>query len=459
MAYEILSDKKKTQITELVNTTDGLKLQQFLPETSADITSITNIDGVSGSNVQEALESIQENINAITGGGTVTNVNGVKGAVNLAEGTNIGIVVDGQNITISTPAEENKINEIYVNDVKVNVNANRQAKATITKATVGLSKVNNVAITEAQVNQIATNTENITTAQEKADEAYTIAKGKSSSYTFDTYETMVATLKAAPKNKYNVGDNLYIKALNVPDYWVAGQLSTNTGTYGYYDISPLESDKTVLVDYQTKNLTTAINVNGSSKTTVESALQAINTLAATNKTNIQTLDGVTGGLQEEITKIKNGDTVVPNATNATNATNVNLTGKVTADTTNGDKVEISAGSGTKASFNVGNAKKAATADKLTTPRTIGVTVNSGKKSDNSTNITGTGSANFDGSANKTITVELGASGVTAGTYSAVQVNAKGLVTAGANMIEFDSGTGQPSTSLAVGGLFFKNFTK
>ena len=67
MAYEILSDKKKTQITELVNTTDGLKLQQFLPETSADITSITNIDGVSGSNVQEALESIQENINAITG--------------------------------------------------------------------------------------------------------------------------------------------------------------------------------------------------------------------------------------------------------------------------------------------------------------------------------------------------------------------------------------------------------
>lgn len=454
MAYEILRDKKKTQVTQLVNTADGLKLQQYYPETTAEVTNIKAIAGVTGTNVQQALESIQGNINDITGGGTVTNVNGVKGAVNIAEGTNIGVTVSGQNITISTPAEENVINEVQLNGTKITPTG-KKVNVQVTKSTVGLSNVNNVAITQTQVDQIGTNTENITKAQEKADEAYTIAKGKTSSYTFDTYETMVAELKSAPKNKYNVGDNLYIRALNVPDYWVAEQLSTNTGTYGYYDISPLESDKTVLKDYQTKNLVTPINVNGTTKTTVESALQAINTLAGTNKTDIQGLDGALGIVQENVTKILNGETEVPNATEAIKATDVDLAVTVTADTTNGDKVSIGAGNGKKAEFNVVNAKKSATSDKLTTARKITVNVNSGKKSDNTTNISGTGNATFDGSADKSISVELGASGVTAGAYSAVQVNAKGIVTGGGNIVEFDTGTGQPSTNLAVGGLFFK----
>lgn len=454
MAYEILSDKKKTQVTQLVNTADGLKLQQYYPETTAEVTNIKAIAGVTGTNVQQALESIQGNINDITGGGTVTNVNGVKGAVNIAEGTNIGVTVSGQNITISTPAEENVINEVQLNGTKITPTG-KKVNVQVTKATVGLSNVNNVAITQTQVDQIGTNTENITKAQEKADEAYTIAKGKTSSYTFDTYETMVAELKSAPKNKYNVGDNLYIRALNVPDYWVAEQLSTNTGTYGYYDISPLESDKTVLKDYQTKNLVTPINVGRTTKTTVESALQAINTLAGTNKTDIQGLDGALGTVQENVTKILNGETEVPKATEATKAKNVDLAVTVTADTTNGDKVSIGAGTGKKAEFNVVNAKKSATSDKLTTARKITVNVNSGKKSNNTTDILGTGNATFDGSADKSISVELGASGVTAGAYSAVQVNAKGIVTGGGNIVEFDTGTGQPSTNLAVGGLFFK----
>lgn len=454
MAYEILSDKKKTQVTQLVNTADGLKLQQYYPETTAEVTNIKAIAGVTGTNVQQALESIQGNINDITGGGTVTNVNGVKGAVNIAEGTNIGVTVEGQNITISTPAEENVINEVQLNGTKITPTG-KKVNVQVTKATVGLSNVNNVAITQTQVDQIGTNTENITKAQEKADEAYTIAKGKTSSYTFDTYETMVAELRSAPKNKYNVGDNLYIRALNVPDYWVAEQLSTNTGTYGYYDISPLESDKTVLKDYQTKNLVTPINVGGTTKTTVESALQAINTLAGTNKTDIQRLDVALGTVQENVTKILIGETVVPKAAEATKATDVDLAVTVTADTTNGDKVSIGAGNGKKAEFNVVNAKKSATSDKLTTARKITVNVNSGKKSNNTTDILGTGNATFDGSADKSISVELGASGVTAGAYSAVQVNAKGIVTGGGNIVEFDTGTGQPSTNLAVGGLFFK----
>ena len=67
----------------------------------------------------------------------------------------------------------------------------------------------------------------------------------------------------------------------------------------------------------------------------------------------------------------------------------------------------------------------------------------------------TGNTTFDGSADKSIAVTLANTGVTAGTYSAVAVDAKGRVTAGSQIIEWGtSGQKEPSASLAVGGLFF-----
>lgn len=67
----------------------------------------------------------------------------------------------------------------------------------------------------------------------------------------------------------------------------------------------------------------------------------------------------------------------------------------------------------------------------------------------------TGSTDFDGSADKTIALTLANSGVTAGTYSAVAVDAKGRVTAGNQIIEWGAkGQTEPSANLAVGGLFF-----
>lgn len=66
-----------------------------------------------------------------------------------------------------------------------------------------------------------------------------------------------------------------------------------------------------------------------------------------------------------------------------------------------------------------------------------------------------GSAAFDGSADKSITLTLANSGVAAGTYSAVAVDAKGRVTAGNQIIEWGAkGQTEPSADLAVGGLFF-----
>lgn len=98
-----------------------------------------------------------------------------------------------------------------------------------------------------------------------------------------------------------------------------------------------------------------------------------------------------------------------------------------------------------ANFENGTTKvgKAQSADKLTTAHKISLSGDA------------TGDTTFDGSADKTIDVTLANSGVTAGTYSALTVDAKGRATAGAQIIEWGtSGQTTPSASLAVGGLFF-----
>ena len=154
---------------------------------------------------------------------------------------------------------------------------------------------------------------------------------------------------------------------------------------------------------QPKILSTAITVDGTSKTTVEAALSAINDLAATDKTNI----GVNAG------------NIAQNAADI-----LTLQGYFT---------------------NTGVALKAV---KLNTARTIAASGDI------------TWSVSFDGSDNVTATATLSNTGVTAGTYSAVTVDAKGRVSAGGQMIEIgskteDPTTNQPSDSLAIGGLFFE----
>lgn len=94
--------------------------------------------------------------------------------------------------------------------------------------------------------------------------------------------------------------------------------------------------------------------------------------------------------------------------------------------------------------NLENGTKAAgKATKLATERKISISGDA------------TGSTDFDGNADKTIALTLANSGVAAGTYSAVAVDAKGRVTAGSQIVEWGAkGQTQPSANLAVGGLFF-----
>lgn len=361
----------KFQIIQKVSAEDTVLIH---PETEADVVKYDGkTAGITAGNVQGAIDEVYEQVKGITGGGIVTGVKGDKetayrkGNVNLTP-ANIGAEPSG---TVSTH------------------NSSGTAHTDIRTA--------------------------VTNAQNKANSAYALAEGRAKAVSFDTAAAMTTALKAATKSDYKVGDNIFIKALDTPDYWVSKVLDNNTGTYGYFEISALESQKVDLTSYQQK---TDSSLATTSKTIV-GAIGEVKTTAdaAKNQSNTNTT---------EIANIKNGSTKVGAASKADSATSA-----TTATT-------------------------ATSAGKWSTARTIGVTVGSGVKKDGSTAISGTGSQSVDGSANKTVSVNLGDSGVTAGTYSAVQVNAKGIAVAGGQMIEIGtSGQDTPSASLATGGLFFK----
>jgi hypothetical protein len=60
--------------------------------------------------------------------------------------------------------------------------------------------------------------------QQTADEAVEVAKGRATGYVFDTVEDMTAWLADSENTgKLNLGDNLYIRATDVPDYWWDGE--------------------------------------------------------------------------------------------------------------------------------------------------------------------------------------------------------------------------------------------
>ena len=140
-------------------------------------------------------------------------------------------------------------------------------KDSISKSDIGLGNVNNVAITQEEVTQIGTNKTNIentnkqvetniqhiSNAQSTANEALNIAKGRARTKVFDTFGDMTNYLKSASKEEFKLGDNLLIKATNVPDYWISNILDNNSGIYGYYEISILETQKVPLDDFYNKD--------------------------------------------------------------------------------------------------------------------------------------------------------------------------------------------------------------
>lgn len=353
---------------------DG-NLEQVLVETSAEqvvVSKIVDENGqqiLSATNAQEALAEIAKV--AATGG-----VTGVKGSAETAY---------------------------------------RKGDVEITKANIGLDKVDNTADADKNVNSAVKDgsqrviVDTYATKQELQDGL----AGKSATKTYEDYNAFVSAVMGMDATALKVGDNILIKQLNVPDMWVYKVNETKvTYTYtddasiiielakdaglvvGHYTFAKLETQKVDLSEYQTKT---------------------DDSLTTTAKT-------VAGGINElksAIDDVVDGDIPVEKANTATSATS---------------------------------------AGKLSTSVQIAVTGAVG------------GSVSTDFSENVEISTtipdesitasKLEESGVTEGDYTVVSVDTKGRVVAGGNAFEWgtknDDGTSStPSTNLMVGGIFFE----
>lgn len=329
--------------------------------------------------------------------------------------------------------------------------AYRKGNVNITKANIGLGNVDNTADANKSVKYAtdagkATNDSagnNIVNTYATKNELREGLAGKANTKTYENYQAFVAAMGLLPKSELKVGDNVYIKKLDVPDMWVTAvnatsasytyttdqaiinALDTTNGlTVGYFSFSKLETEKVDLSGYQTKTdnslVTTDKTVVGAInevKNTADSALTEANANAT------------------EISNIKNGTTKVKKAEYADNA-------------------DI--------------ADNAASADQLNRALHFGYYSKSISRSEES----------FDGAAEKSLMFEddsfsrttvagnsvapaeyriaLKDTGVSAGQYSAVNVDAKGRVTAGGMSIEFGtSGQTTPSDKLMVNGIFLE----
>ena len=399
-------------------------------ESSADIIVVQPVQGkITATNVQQALEDLAD----IAANGGVTSVNGKTGAVTLGA-TDVG----------AEPAfaKNTAFNKNFGTDAGTVMEGND------TRVTGAVADIQTI---KGQIGEINTkNSEQdgaISTAQAKADEAYNIAQGRAKAVSFATYNDMVAALKAAGKTDYKVGDNLFIVATDVPDYWVSAVLDNNTGDTGYFSISPLESQKVDLSEYQKK---TDNSLNTTNKTVVGAINEVKGTAdGASTKANAneETLNKIVGGQQE-----------VAKATNANTA--VNVTGQINGKAI--DSIFEADGITAKKATTAAGADQAA---KLAAAKTISLTgaVNGSVSTDLSSDaaIATTLGEKVVGSTNiadgAVTAAKLATSGVTAGTYSAVQVTDKGIVTAGAQMFEFGTEVGvvSPSSTLAIGGFYLE----
>jgi len=99
-------------------------------------------------------------------------------------------------------------------------------------------------------------------------EVNSIAKGANQAISYASYSAMITAVNAMANNALNVGQNIYIVTLDVPDLWVSSIESTSsTYTYttdeafmtaletngyvqvGYYKLSALETQKVDLANY------------------------------------------------------------------------------------------------------------------------------------------------------------------------------------------------------------------
>lgn len=238
----------------------------------------------SGTNLGIKRED-EQNYQYVNLKGDNATINGVN-TLNIVEGNNINISQSGSTLTISANAEENVQSDWNQADsTKDDYIKNKPKNLSDFTDDLGSSPVHTHSqyLTEHQDisgkqniedNTLNTNSKTIPTA---INEVNSIAKGATQAYGFPNYQQLIMALNILPNDYFNVGQNLYIVTLNVPDLWVSSIESTSqTYTYttdeafttelttngyvqvGYYRLSALETQKVDLTNY-VKNTDYATN--------------------------------------------------------------------------------------------------------------------------------------------------------------------------------------------------------
>lgn len=409
---------RKIRVNEVVSTIGGTETIHF--ETDADIVLIEDTAGkFTSNNVEGAL---QELATGVADAGKVDDVQDVNGA------------------------------SIVTNKI-----------AKLSKTAVGLGNVDNTADADKNVKHAteagkATNDSagnKITDTYATKNELREGLAGKPTTKTYENYQAFVAAMGLLSKSDLKVGDNIYIKTLDVPDMWVTAVNETSTAyTYtndqaiinaldttaglnvGYFTFSKLETEKVDLLEYQKK-------IDNDLQTTDKTVVGGINEVR--NTANAALAKANTNAT--EISNIKDGTTKVGKAKHADaadSAANVttNINGHAITDIFEADGI---------------TAKKASkTAHALTVSGNNGTAATTTTFDGSAATTLALSTTDFTASGGASNTIALKNTGVTAGQYSAVNVDAKGRVTAGGKSIEWGTaGQTEPSDDLMVGGLFME----
>lgn len=435
---------------------------------------IHRVIDAAGNLVQVLLETSAEQVTVADAGNKLTATNVEDALQELAEAIGnagkVDDVLDANGSSIVT----NKIAKLSKEAVGLgNVDNTADADKNVKHATSADSAITATSATTANSATKATQDASgnvITTTYATKNELRDGLAGRATTKTYENYQAFVTAVNAMNNTALKVGDNVYIKKLDVPDMWVTAvnatsapytyttdqaiinALDTTDGlTVGYFSFSKLETEKVDLSTYQTKtdnSLTTADKTVVGAINEVKNTADSAASKATTNAT--------------DIADIKNGTTKVKKAETADNATNVttNINGKKISSIFEADGITVK------------NATHATSADSST--KVINPLYFAGH-TDDGTLIT----LAFNGSASKMLkfkqadfncttdnvclmTCELSTvytntekTQTVAGEYTAIRVDEKGRATAGGKAFAFiEAGAAIPD-DVMIGGIVFE----
>lgn len=454
---------KKYQIFQKTSEEDLLLIH---PETDAGAVKL-EAEGFNADNVKDALVEINDNITSITGGGVVTGVKGEAeeayrlGQVNITR-ENIGLGNVDNTSDADKPVSTATQQALDAKQDKLTFDSTPTAESANPVTSGGVKSAIDSAKTEVE-GEIPDVSEFITRAVNDLVNYYTKTEIDSK---VDTLEGMISSI---PKFSILPVDALPESEISSTTIYLLKTSETESGNlYTEYiyvgeEWEELGTQKLDLTGYVTTN---ALNTAIADFLTGDDVNSLITTaLAAYTKTEDLSAIAKSGNLsdatQDTTHRVvtdeekaawnakQNALTFDETPTNGS-ANPVKSGGIYTAiQTVQGDVNDIVDGITPVAKATAADtAVNATAAGKLNTARTIGLQGDA------------TGSANFDGSANTSINVSLSNTGVAAGSYSAVNVDTKGRVVAGAQLWEVvPTGSTAPSTNLAIGGFAFIEITE